>query len=367
MTIEVKHPTPPDGTFSVDGAAAWQEVHALTQAGERLLGKATAGAGATEEMTGAQVLAFAGAEASGAAAAAVSAHEAAADPHAQYALESAIGAVLGGTDGSVLFISGGVVAQDNTNFKWGTTAGQGLTANAGIATTDVGFRYTQTWNNAAIPFTAYKYVVDDQNSAVGSLHSRWLGGAGGTTPFMTLNRTADLTVAGTVTGQNAVVGSNYVLSGSLIYVRSNTGTIHFGTGDDANITRTLPGTLSIGTGAVGSFAGSLKLTSLLVAGSASGVATISAPAAAGTPTLTLPTASGNIVAATGTPDGTKYLRDDSTWQPVTATPPDIAVSLLAPAVDETIAAGYSAVLVRKFTIASGKKLTLGSGSRMRIL
>ena len=46
---------------------------------------------------------------------------------------------------------------------------------------------------------------------------------------------------------------------------------------------------------------------------------------------------------------------------------DIALSLLAPAVDETITAGYSAVLVRSYTIASGKKLTIGSAARMRIL
>lgn len=93
--IEVKHPTPPDGTFSVDGAAAWQEAHALTQAGQRMLGKATAGAGATEEMTGADVLVFAGAETAGAAAAAVAAHEAAADPHTGYQKESEKG-VAGG-------------------------------------------------------------------------------------------------------------------------------------------------------------------------------------------------------------------------------------------------------------------------------
>lgn len=57
----------------------------------------------------------------------------------------------------------------------------------------------------------------------------------------------------------------------------------------------------------------------------------------------------------------------ATWQTVTAVAPDIALSILAPAVDETITAGYSAVLVRKYKIASGKKLTIGLGSRFRIL
>jgi hypothetical protein len=39
---------------------------------------------------------------------------------------------------------------------------------------------------------------------------------------------------------------------------------------------------------------------------------------------------------------------------------------MAPAVDETITAGYSALVNRKYTIASGKKLTIGSGSIFRI-
>jgi len=69
----------------------------------------------------------------------------------------------------------------------------------------------------------------------------------------------------------------------------------------------------------------------------------------------------------GVADATTFLRGDQTYSTVTATPPDIAVSLLAPAVDETIAAGYSAVVVRKYTIASGKKLVIGSGARFRIL
>lgn len=46
---------------------------------------------------------------------------------------------------------------------------------------------------------------------------------------------------------------------------------------------------------------------------------------------------------------------------------DIAMSLLAPTSDETITAGNSAVLARSYKIASGKKLTLGSASRFRIL
>jgi len=36
-------------------------------------------------------------------------------------------------------------------------------------------------------------------------------------------------------------------------------------------------------------------------------------------------------------------------------------------VNETITAGYSAVVVRRYTIASGTKLTIGSAARFRIL
>jgi hypothetical protein len=73
---------------------------------------------------------------------------------------------------------------------------------------------------------------------------------------------------------------------------------------------------------------------------------------------TAPTAGQALVATSGTA---------ATWQTVTATAPDIALSVLAPAVDETITAGYSAVLVRSYKIESGKKLTIGSGARFRIL
>lgn len=64
------------------------------------------------------------------------------------------GTVSGGTAGSILYVSAGpVLAQDNTNLKWGTTAGQGLTLGAGTATTGVSpLLITQTWNaNAAFP------------------------------------------------------------------------------------------------------------------------------------------------------------------------------------------------------------------------
>ena len=97
--IEVKHPfvsgkvDGPDGTKVQ--ATNWNALHSLTQAAARMLGIPGAVPGATEEMTSAQVLAFAGGEASGAAAAAVAAHEAAPDPHGQYELATNKGAIGG--------------------------------------------------------------------------------------------------------------------------------------------------------------------------------------------------------------------------------------------------------------------------------
>lgn len=46
---------------------------------------------------------------------------------------------------------------------------------------------------------------------------------------------------------------------------------------------------------------------------------------------------------------------------------DIQAVLLAPAGNMTISTGYSLVINRSYTVASGKQLTLGSGARVRIL
>jgi hypothetical protein len=64
---------------------------------------------------------------------------------------------------------------------------------------------------------------------------------------------------------------------------------------------------------------------------------------------------------------TTFLRADGTFAAPTATAPDIALSLLAPAVSETITAGYSAVVCRKYKVASAKKLSILSGAIFRIL
>lgn len=76
---------------------------------------------------------------------------------------------------------------------------------------------------------------------------------------------------------------------------------------------------------------------------------------------------GSDKVATGTPDGTKFLRDDFAWVTPTAAAADIGSVVLKPTGSETLATNLSAVVGRSYTIASGQKLTVASGARFRIL
>lgn len=68
---------------------------------------------------------------------------------------------------------------------------------------------------------------------------------------------------------------------------------------------------------------------------------------------------------TGTPTGSKYLRDDWSWQSVVATTPDVVLSKLSQAADYTITAGYSAIIAGRYTIGSGTRLTIGNLARFK--
>jgi hypothetical protein len=124
-----------------------------------------------------------------------------------------------------------------------------------------------------------------------------------------------------------------------------------------------------------------------------GMPTIPAAASGGTPAVVLGTAAAAGVSAT-------FLRDDDTIVAFDATAPvtqaysdvagagaaavaarrdhkhgmpaagagsDLATTVLAPAGSEALATNLSAVVNRSYTIASGQKLTIGSGARFRIL
>lgn len=66
------------------------------------------------------------------------------------------------------------------------------------------------------------------------------------------------------------------------------------------------------------------------------------------------------LSATGTPSGTTYLRGDNTWATVTASQPNIPVTFLSPAGDETITAGYSGYADDVYEIASTFFLEVGT-------
>lgn len=196
------------------------------------------------------------------------------------------GTVTDGTAGSILFLgAAGVLAQDNTNFKWGTTAGQGLTLGAGTATTDVAaFSLTRTNNNAAVA-TGVKWTFTDTSSAAGFLPFQILGGAAGTDNLFSVGKTGKLVIGsgGEITASSganisfvatgtagAYIGGGGVFGGQL---RVYTGllntpaetvfgwtndTTSYGTVDTA-LSRISAGVVGVGTGAAASVAGTLSL------------------------------------------------------------------------------------------------------------
>ena len=70
----------------------------------------------------------------------------------------------------------------------------------------------------------------------------------------------------------------------------------------------------------------------------------------------------------GTADTTTYLRGDNTWATPTGGPggADIALTLKAPSIDETITAGYSAYCSGFYEIADTKYLEIGDGAVFEI-
>ena len=68
---------------------------------------------------------------------------------------------------------------------------------------------------------------------------------------------------------------------------------------------------------------------------------------------------------TGTPTGSKYLRDDYSWQTVTASTPDLILTKMETTTDQTVTAGYSAIIAGRYTVTSGTRLTIGSLARFK--
>ena len=72
---------------------------------------------------------------------------------------------------------------------------------------------------------------------------------------------------------------------------------------------------------------------------------------------------GNKVPTTRTINGQALSQDII----ITASSAEIVSSCKIPTVDQIIAANYSAIVVRTFTLTEGRKLTIGLGSNFRIL
>jgi hypothetical protein len=227
------------------------------------------------------------------------------------------GGLSGLTANALLYASDGTTLEQSSGLKWGPTAGLGLQIAAGTATTDVNaLSLTQTWNAAGVAFTGLKFTITDTASAAGALAMQILGGAAGTTNLLSLGKTGSLTAGAELIVGTASSSDGFLLKGrtsfryvaellngdgtarSDLYVSSlraiatsasylpvayigdvgssvgrftltgNTGSTFgwSGVSNDATqaidtaFTRLSAGLIGVGTGAAGSFAGSLKLT-----------------------------------------------------------------------------------------------------------
>ena len=198
----------------------------------------------------------------------------------------AIGATItNGTAGSILYVAAGpVLAQDNTNFNWkgaGTqVAGQGLTALAGIAVTDVPLALFTRTNNHASVATGFKIVYTDTTSAAGFLPLQVLGGAAGTTNLLKVAKDGTTTIAnlaimdvantrieidlnGSVYGGNngweigGAVGAPFVAMNNVGVYRWSA-TANRGTAADTALSRIGISVIGVGSGAQGAVDGTLS-------------------------------------------------------------------------------------------------------------
>ena len=184
---------------------------------------------------------------------------------ASSALLAQYGVVIGGGAGAA------PATQSGLTFG-GAAAGTGLAIAAGTATTDeAALRVTRTNNNAAVA-TGVKFAFTDTTSATDAYFLQVLAGASATTNIFSVQKRwlatgLPMFVNGT--------GSDYTLSigwqTQQVTTRSD-GTFGWSAGTNASvgndtaISRISAGIIGVGTGAAGSFAGRIKLTSAIAAG-----------------------------------------------------------------------------------------------------
>ena len=62
----------------------------------------------------------------------------------------------------------------------------------------------------------------------------------------------------------------------------------------------------------------------------------------------------------------KYLRDDGTWQPVTASLPEVVIMKMTPTASKTIPTDYSVIIARRYVISGVFNLTIEGTGALRI-
>jgi hypothetical protein len=72
------------------------------------------------------------------------------------------------------------------------------------------------------------------------------------------------------------------------------------------------------------------------------------------------------VTPTGTPDGTKFLRDDYSWQAAGGSGGDLALTKKAPASNVTVTAGYSCYVADEYELVAGVETEIGAGATLEI-
>ena len=178
---------------------------------------------------------------------------------------------LSATSGAILFSTSSTVLAQSTGFTWNATgaAGEGLAIAAGTATTAVAaLSSSVTLNNAAVAFVPYDFTVVDTASAAGMLPWRIRGGAAGTTTLFSLDKSGNITFNGVITSTTQPLYIQPTAAGTIqLYT---TGAVRIGTASDASLSYISTGLIGVGTGAGGSFAGRIKLTSTITAAVAVG-------------------------------------------------------------------------------------------------
>ena len=203
--------------------------------------------------------------------------------------------VSGADVGGIPYCPTATTETTSTKLLFNRAAGEGLVLALDTAITDVAaFSITRQNNNAAVS-TGVKWVFDDDLSAAGFLPFQILGGAAATTHIFSLNKIGVAAFAVGAVGTPSIsftgaAGGWFQDSGGrFAFTVDNTNTefilasaeFRFGSArrltwasgadpvtnaDDTGLSRISAGLVGVGTGAAGSFAGSLKLTTLTLDG-----------------------------------------------------------------------------------------------------